>query len=153
MHSCNIFSLIVIKRFVTEFAVDCSTCNVLGVIKCVLYSVNPYLWWRAALCTEYRVQQRVWARTTEFIYWQRWNRVSVSAHSAGSYTATLLVMVIVVKGGGRAPPSLISQANFTLMMECIRQKAAVTTLCTLWFDETHKSARDDAKSVGSWWVH
>ncbi len=30
-----------------------------------------------------------------------------------------------------------------------RQKAAVTTLCTLWFDVTHKSGRDDAKSVGS----
>jgi len=27
-------------------------------------------------------------------------------------------MVIVVKGGGRAPPTLTSQANFTLMMEC-----------------------------------
>ncbi len=46
------------------------------------------------------------------------NRVSVSAHSAGAYTATLLVMVIVVKGGGRVPPTLTSQANFTLMMEC-----------------------------------
>jgi hypothetical protein len=30
--------------------------------------------------------------------------ISVSAHSAGAYTATLLVM----KGGGRAPPTLIS---------------------------------------------
>jgi hypothetical protein len=27
-------------------------------------------------------------------------------------------MVNVVKGGGRAPPTLTSQANFTLMMEC-----------------------------------
>jgi hypothetical protein len=27
-------------------------------------------------------------------------------------------MEIVVKGGGRAPPTLTSQANFTLMMEC-----------------------------------
>ena len=44
--------------------------------------------------------------------------ITVSAHSAGAYTATLLVMVIVGKGGGRAPPTLISQANFTLMMEC-----------------------------------
>jgi hypothetical protein len=43
---------------------------------------------------------------------------TVSAHSAGAYTATLLVMVIVVKGSGRAPPTLTSQANFTLMMEC-----------------------------------
>ncbi len=60
-------------------------------------------------------------------------------------------MVMVVKGGGRAPLTLISQANFTLMMECTpeSQKAAVTTLCTLWFDITHKSGRDDAKSVGS----
>jgi hypothetical protein len=36
-----------------------------------------------------------------------------------STTITItMVMVIVVKGGGRAPPTLISQANFTLMMEC-----------------------------------
>ncbi len=32
------------------------------------------------------------------------NRVSVSAYSAGAYTATLLVMVNVMKGSGRAPP-------------------------------------------------
>ncbi len=51
----------------------------------------------------------------------------ISAHSAGAYTATLLVMVIVVKGGGRAPPTLTSQANFTLMMECTPESG-----CTLW---------------------
>jgi hypothetical protein len=42
----------------------------------------------------------------------------VSAHSAGAYTATLLVMVNAMKGGGRTPPTLTSQANFTLMTEC-----------------------------------
>jgi hypothetical protein len=31
-----------------------------------------------------------------------------SAQSAGAYTATLLVMVNVVKGGGQAPPTLTS---------------------------------------------
>ncbi len=43
---------------------------------------------------------------------KRWNRVSVSAHSAGAYTATLLVMVNVIKGGGRAPPTLTSPGKF-----------------------------------------
>ena len=42
----------------------------------------------------------------------------MSAHSAGTYTATLLVMVNVVKGGGRAPPPSPAWANFTLMIEC-----------------------------------
>ncbi len=42
----------------------------------------------------------------------------MSAHSAGAYTATLLLMVNVMKGGGRAPPTLTILANFTLMMEC-----------------------------------
>ncbi len=42
----------------------------------------------------------------------------MSAHSAGAYAATLLVMVNVMKGGGREPPALTSQANFTLMTEC-----------------------------------
>jgi hypothetical protein len=32
--------------------------------------------------------------------------------------ATLLVMVNVMKGGGRAPPPSPAWANFTLMMEC-----------------------------------
>ncbi len=34
---------------------------------------------------------------------------NVSAHSAGAYTATLLVMVNVMRGGGRASPTLTSQ--------------------------------------------
>ncbi len=37
---------------------------------------------------------------------------SVSAHSAGAYTATLLVMVNVKRGGWRAPPTLTSQGRF-----------------------------------------
>ena len=59
-------------------------------------------------------QSRVWLSATDlhkpqstYLY-KRWNRVSVSAHSAGAYTATLLVMVNVIKGGGRAPPTLTS---------------------------------------------
>ncbi len=48
------------------------------------------------------------------------NRVSVSAHSAGAYTATLLVIVNVMKGGRRAvhPPPTPARANLTLTMEC-----------------------------------
>jgi hypothetical protein len=36
-------------------------------------------------------------------------RGSVLALSVGAYTATLLVMAIVVKGGGREPPTLTIQ--------------------------------------------
>ncbi len=46
--------------------------------------------------------------TTEYIFLLEMKQGSVSAHSAGAYTATLLVMVKVVKGGGRAPPTLTS---------------------------------------------
>jgi hypothetical protein len=42
----------------------------------------------------------------------------MSAHSAGAYTETLLVMVNVMRGGGRAPPPSPVRANFTLMTEC-----------------------------------
>ncbi len=45
--------------------------------------------------------------------YKRWNRVSVSAH-----TATLLVMVNVKKGVCVHPPPSTAQANFTLMTEC-----------------------------------
>ncbi len=47
-----------------------------------------------------------------YVFSQRWNRVSASAHSAGAYTAALLVMVNVMRGGGRAPPTLTSQGKF-----------------------------------------
>ena len=54
----------------------------------------------------------------------------VSAHSAGAYTATLLVMVNVMKGGGRAPPPSPAWAILPSWWN-VRQKAAVATLCTL----------------------
>ncbi len=47
-------------------------------------------------------------RSTVYIFFLEMDRVNVSAHSAGAYTATLLVMVNVMKGGGRAPPNLTS---------------------------------------------
>ncbi len=55
---------------------------------------------------------------TEYIFLLEMKQVSVSAHSAGVYTATLLVMVNVVKGGRHAPPPSQARANFTLMIEC-----------------------------------
>ncbi len=42
----------------------------------------------------------------------------MSAHSAGAYTATLLVMVIVIKGVGVHPPLSPARADFILMTEC-----------------------------------
>ncbi len=69
-------------------------------------------------------------RVHTYLY-KRWNRVSVSAHSAGAYTATLLVMVNVIKGGGRAPPTLTSPANFTLMTECTPESRRYYSAYTL----------------------
>jgi hypothetical protein len=54
-----------------------------------------------------RLHRRLVTRT-EYIFLLEMKQGSVSAHSAGAYTATLLVMVNVVKGGGRAPPTLTS---------------------------------------------
>ncbi len=42
----------------------------------------------------------------------------MSAHSAGAYTATLLVMVNVINGVGVHPPPSPARANFTFMTEC-----------------------------------
>ncbi len=36
-----------------------------------------------------------------------------------------------MKGGGRAPPILTSQANFTLMMECTPESGRNHALCVL----------------------
>ncbi len=57
----------------------------------------------------------------------------MSAHSAGAYTATVLVMVNVNREGmGVHPhphqPGLILPSSLNVC-----QKAAVATLCTLWF--------------------
>jgi hypothetical protein len=64
----------------------------------------------------------------------------VSAHSAGAYTATLLVMVNVMRGGGHAPPppTLTARTNFTLMTECTPE-SSVATLCTLWGVHTRRA--------------
>ncbi len=46
--------------------------------------------------------------------------MGVSALSAGAYTATLYVMVDIVRGGGHAPTPHPHQgwADFSIMMEC-----------------------------------
>jgi hypothetical protein len=55
----------------------------------------------------------------------------VSAHSAGAYTATLLVMVNVIKGGGRAPLTLTSQGKFYPhdWMYARKQRLQLCVLC------------------------
>ncbi len=57
--------------------------------------------------------------------------VSVSAHSAGAYTATVLVRVNVMRGGGRAPPTLTSQDQFYPhhWMYARKQRLQLCVLC------------------------
>ncbi len=57
----------------------------------------------------------------------------MSAHSAGAYTATLLVMVNVMRGGGRALALALAspaRANFTLMTESTPESSGLL-LCGL----------------------
>ncbi len=61
----------------------------------------------------------------------------MSAHSAGAYTATLLVMVNVMRGGGRAPPPSPARANFTLMTECTPESSGYYSVYSV--DEIQKS--------------
>ncbi len=55
----------------------------------------------------------------------------MSAHSAGAYTATLLVMVNVKRGGGRAPPTHTSQGQFYPhhWMYARKQRLQLCVLC------------------------
>ncbi len=56
----------------------------------------------------------------------------MSAHSAGAYTATLLVMVNVMKGGWACTPILPAWANFTFMMVYARkQRLLLCVLCEM----------------------
>ncbi len=52
----------------------------------------------------------------------------MSAYSAGAYTATLLVMVNVKKGGGRAPPPSPARTNFTLITECTPESSGCSSV-------------------------
>ncbi len=52
--------------------------------------------------------------TTEYMY-----RVSISAHSAGAYTATLYLMVNVVKGMGVHPPPSPSVPSVQAFLKAI----------------------------------
>jgi hypothetical protein len=53
----------------------------------------------------------------------------------GAYTATLYVMVNIIKGSGRAPPpppTLTACANFSVRMECTSSgRCQFSTLCVL----------------------
>jgi hypothetical protein len=67
---------------------------------------------------------------------ERGNRVSVSALSAGAYTATFYVMVIGWKGTGVQYTSHFHQPGLIFPSWWdVRQKSAITTLCTirLWY--------------------
>ncbi len=57
--------------------------------------------------------------------------MSVSAHSAGAYTATLFVMVNVVKRGGRSSPILTSLGKFFHHDGMYTRKRPVAILCVL----------------------
>jgi hypothetical protein len=67
---------------------------------------------------------------------------SVSAHSAGEYTATLLVMVNAMKVGGRAPPTLTSLGKFYPHdgMYARKQPLLLCVLCGL-YRTTRNTAR------------
>ncbi len=92
------------------------------------------------------------SRTTLVLYSraERWNRVSVSAHSAGAYTATLLVRVNVVKGGGRVPPTLTSQGRFYPhhWMYARKQRLQLCVLC----EYTHKATSPTITGGGTTWT-
>ncbi len=96
------------------------------------------LFWQTRLTKKCRshifdVHGTVWG--TEYIFSKIWNMVSVSAHSAGAYTATLLVLVNVIRARGvRAPPTLTSQGQFYPhhWMYARRQRLQPCVLCGLW---------------------
>jgi hypothetical protein len=65
----------------------------------------------------------------------------VSAHLAGAYNATLLVMVIVMKGGGRAPSTLTSRAHFTLMTESTPESSGYYSVYSMFYTNIPQSSQ------------
>ncbi len=72
----------------------------------------------------------------------------MSAHSAGENTATLLVMVTVMKGGGRAPPPLPARANFTLMIECTPESSGYYSVYSVVLPRTKGGGVHTRRGVG-----
>jgi len=72
----------------------------------------------------------------------------VSAHSAGAYTATLLVMVNVKRGGGRAPPPSPARTNFTLITECTPESSGCNSVYSVGRpSQTDRSGRAGRESI------
>ncbi len=69
-----------------------------------------------------------------------------TAHSAGAYTATLLVMVNLMKGGGRAPPTLTSLGKFYPHDECTLE----SSVCYSVYSVGSTSSTVSVYSWGSW---
>ncbi len=67
-----------------------------------------------------------WPQST---YFPRDETGLVCAYSAGAYTATLLVKVNVIKGGGPAPPTLTSQGKFYPHDWMYARKLQLCVLC------------------------
>ncbi len=72
----------------------------------------------------------------------------MSAHSAGAYTATLLVMVNVKKGGGRAPPIAPARANFTIMTECMPESSCSYSVYSVPQTNKTPAAKKQIKTFG-----
>ncbi len=79
--------------------------------------IGRFFWHITFLGTEYIGVER-----------KRWECICLSA---GVYTATLYVMVNIMKGGGRAPPTPHKPRLIFPSCWNVRQKAAVATLCVL----------------------
>ena len=60
----------------------------------------------------------------------------MSAHFAGAYTATLLVMVTVMKVGGVHPPLLPARANFTLMIKFTPESSGYYSVYSVCDEQT-----------------
>ena len=62
----------------------------------------------------------------------------MSAHSAGAYTATLLVRVNVMGGGGRAPPPSLARTDFTLIIECTPESSGCNSVYSVVVHNTRE---------------
>jgi hypothetical protein len=89
-------------------------------------------------------------QNTEYILGQSGNRGRVSALSAGAYITTLFVIVDIVKGGGRAPPSSPVWANYSIMMECSPESGCCHSVYSVVQNLTQVKARIIVHCLYKW---
>ncbi len=129
--------------YISYFQIKTNSLKLDAVIK--KYLVNCSLLWTDSLWEQSHLKTQLFTFAS-IKWWKRWVTCSVEQYTGIWCTvsecrpcrihrfvaAPLYVMVDIVKGGGRATPTITRRGNFSIMMECTPESGNCNSLCTVW---------------------